>query len=34
MHAVTSAAQIQDDADTAFDMENSALDALRLAAAL
>jgi hypothetical protein len=34
LHAITSAAQVQDDGDTAWDMENSALDALRLAAAL
>jgi len=34
LHAVTSAAQIQDNADDAWDLENSALDALRLAAAL
>jgi len=34
MHAVTSAAQIQDDADTAHEMESSALRALDLAAAL
>ena len=34
MHAVTSAAQVQDDGDAAWDMESTALDALRLAAAL
>jgi hypothetical protein len=34
LHAVTSAAQIQDNADDAWDLENSALDALRIAAAL
>jgi hypothetical protein len=33
MHAVTSAAQVQDDADDAWDLENTAIDALRLAAA-
>ena len=32
MHAVTSAAQVQADGDTAWDLENSALDALSLAA--
>jgi hypothetical protein len=34
MHAVTSAAQIQDDADTAHEMESLALRALDLAATL
>jgi hypothetical protein len=34
MHAVTSAAQAQDDADTAHEMESAALRALELAAAL
>jgi len=34
MHAVTSAAQIQDDGDAAWDLETSALDALRAAASL
>ena len=34
LHAITSAAQVQDDADDAWEMENTALDALRLAAAL
>ena len=34
MHAVTSAAQLQDDADTAHEMETLALRALELAAAL
>ena len=34
MHAVTSAAQVQEDGDAAWDMESTALDALRLAAAL
>jgi hypothetical protein len=34
MHAVTSAAQIQDDADTAHEMESAALQALDLAATL
>jgi hypothetical protein len=34
MHAVTSAAQVQDDGDAAWDLETSALDALRLAATL
>jgi hypothetical protein len=34
MHAVTSAAQIQDDADTAYEMESAALRALDLAATL
>ena len=34
MHAVTSAAQIQDDADTAHEMESAALRALDLAATL
>ena len=34
MHAVTSAAQIQDDADTAYEMESAALRALDLTAAL
>jgi hypothetical protein len=34
MHAVTSAAQVQADGDAAWDLENSALDALSLAAAL
>jgi hypothetical protein len=34
MHAVTSAAQVQDDGDAAWDMENTALEALQLAAAL
>lgn len=34
MHAVTSAAQIQDDADTAHEMESAALRALDLAAAI
>jgi hypothetical protein len=34
MHAVTSAAQVQADGDTAWDLENSALEALGLAAAL
>jgi hypothetical protein len=34
LHAVTSAAQVQDDGDVAFDMENTAMEALRLAAAL
>ncbi len=34
MHAVTSAAQLQDDADTAHEMESAALRALDLAAAL
>ena len=34
MHAVTSAAQVQDDGDAAWDMESTALDALRLATAL
>ena len=34
MHAVTSAAQVQADGDTAWDLENSALEALSLAAAL
>jgi hypothetical protein len=34
MHAVTSAAQIQDDADTAYEMESLALRALDLAATL
>ena len=34
MHAVTSAAQIQDDADTAHEMESAALRALDLAASL
>jgi hypothetical protein len=34
MHAVTSAAQVQDDGDAAWDLETSALDALRLAASL
>ena len=34
MHAVTSAAQIQDNADTAYEMESAALRALDLAATL
>ena len=34
MHAVTSAAQVQADGDTAWDLENSALEALSLATAL
>jgi len=34
MHAVTSAAQVQGDGDAAWDLENSALDALSLAASL
>jgi hypothetical protein len=34
LHAVTSAAQVQDDADDAWDMENTAIEALRLASAL
>jgi hypothetical protein len=34
MHAVTAAAQAQDDADTAHEMESSALRALDIAAAL
>jgi hypothetical protein len=34
MHAVTSAAQVQEDGDAAWDLETSGLDALRLAAAL
>jgi hypothetical protein len=34
LHAVTSAAQVQDDADDAWDLENTALEALCLAAAL
>jgi hypothetical protein len=34
MHAVTPAAQIQDDGDAAWEMEGTALEALRLAAAL
>ncbi len=34
MHAVTSAAQVQQDGDAAWELENSALDALSLAAAL
>jgi hypothetical protein len=34
MHAVTSAAQLQDDGDAAWGLENSALDALSLATAL
>lgn len=34
MHAVTSAAQVQGDGDAAWNLENSALDALSLAAAL
>jgi hypothetical protein len=34
MHAVTSAAQVQADGDAAWDLENSALDALGLAATL
>jgi len=34
MHAVTSAAQMQGDGDTAWDMENTALEALSLAASL
>lgn len=34
MHAVTSAAQVQADGDTAWDLENTALEALSLAAAL
>jgi hypothetical protein len=34
MHAVTSAAQAQDDADTAHEMEAAALRALEFAAAL
>lgn len=34
MHAVTSAAQVQADGDAAWDLENTALDALSLAAAL
>jgi len=34
MHAITSAAQIQGNADDAWDLENTAIDALRLAAAL
>jgi len=34
MHAVTSAAQVQGDGDAAWDMESTALDALRLAAAM
>jgi hypothetical protein len=34
MHAVTSAAQVQDDGDAAWDMESTALDALRLATTL
>jgi hypothetical protein len=34
MHAVTSAAQVQADGDAAWDLENSALDALSLAASL
>jgi hypothetical protein len=34
MHAVTSVAQVQDDGDAAWDMESTALEALRLAAAL
>ena len=34
MHAVTSAAQVQDDGDAAWDLETTALDALRLAASL
>ena len=34
MHAVTSAAQVQGDGDAAWDLENSALDALGLAASL
>ena len=34
MHAVTSAAQVQGDGDAAWELENSALDALSLAASL
>ena len=34
MHAVTSAAQVQGDGDAAWDLEASALDALRLAASI
>jgi hypothetical protein len=34
MHAVTSVAQVQDDGDAAWDLESTALDALRLAARL
>jgi hypothetical protein len=34
LHAVTSAAQVQPDGDAAWDLENTALDALTLAAAL
>ena len=34
MHAVTSAAQVQDDGDAAWDLETSAMDALRLATSL
>jgi hypothetical protein len=34
MHAVTSAAQTQGDADTAHEMESAALRALEVAAAL
>lgn len=34
MHAVTSAAQVQEDGDAAWELEGTALDALRLAAAL
>ena len=34
MHAVTSAAQVEDDGDASWDLETSALDALRVAASL
>ena len=34
MHAVTSVAQVQDDGDAAWDMESTALEALRLATTL
>jgi len=34
MHAVTSTAQVQADGDAAWDLENTALEALSLAAAL
>jgi hypothetical protein len=34
MHAVTSAAQLQDNGDASWDLENTALDALTLAASL
>jgi len=34
MHAVTSAAQLQDDGDAAWDLENTALEALSLATSL